>query len=123
MQHSSPPSAPVKAEHPQEVSPKDSFVLGLGFAWDLGYTIALPAVFLGLGGGYLDKHIFDTSPLFLLIGLLLAFVISFSVIASKIRMINRNMPKDLPRKAPEKLHTPEAIEQQAIHDLFRPPHP
>lgn len=117
----SPPPAPENNHH-ATVSPKDSLVLGLGFAWDLGFTIALPAVLLGLGGGYLDKHVFDTSPLFLLVGLLMAFLISFSVITVKIRTINRRMPKDLPaKKKAEVLDTPDATEQQALHDLFRPP--
>ncbi|OGJ59432.1 hypothetical protein A2881_05610 [Candidatus Peribacteria bacterium RIFCSPHIGHO2_01_FULL_55_13] len=114
------PPAPPHEEH-KEVSPKDSFVLGLGFAWDLGYTIAVPAVVLGLGGAYLDENVFDTSPLFLLAGLLLAFVISFSVIAGKIRTINRRMPKDMPKKKEVVLENPENLEQQALHDLFRPP--
>ena len=114
------PSAPEKPHH-GEVSPKDSFILGIGFAWELGYTIAVPAVLLGLGGGYLDKHVFGTSPFLLLAGLLLSFMISFSVIASKIRMISGRMPKDLPKKKKEILDTPEAREQQILHDLFRPP--
>ena len=119
MNNPTPPtSAPDQKPH-HEVSPKDSFVLGLGFAWELGYTIATPAVLFGLGGGYLDRHVFGTSPLFLLAGMLLAFVISFSIISNKIRMITKNMPKDLPKK--EVLKTPEAAEQQALHDLFRPP--
>lgn len=122
MSTPTPPQAPEKPVH-AEVSPTDSFVLGLGFAWELGYTIAAPAVLLGLGGAYLDKHIFGSSPLFLLAGLLLAFVISFSIIAGKIRAINRRMPKDLPKVKKEVLQTPEAAEQQALHDLFRPPNP
>ncbi len=118
MLSSTPPSSAPK-EPVQDVSPKDSFVLGIGFAWELGYTIAIPAVLFGIGGAYLDKYL-DVSPLFLLIGMLLACVISFSIIADKLRMIARRMPKDLPRKVPV---TPkEHQEQQEIHDLFRPPH-
>lgn len=112
-------TAPEKASHP-DVSPADSFVLGIGFAWELGYTITVPAVLLGFGGGYLDKNIFNTSPLFLLVGLLFSFVISFSIIAGKIRAITHRMPKDLPKKK-QILDAPEGKEQQDLHDLFRPP--
>lgn len=115
LQHT--PQAPHS--HP-EVSPKDSFILGLGFAWELGYTIAVPAVLLGLGGGWLDKNVFGTSPLFLLVGLMVAFVISFSIVAQKLRVIAAKMPKDLPKKK----KTVDPIfnaEEQALHELFRPP--
>ena len=40
----------------------------LSLLWSLGYAIAIPLVFCALGGRFLDKR-FDTSPLFLLIGL------------------------------------------------------
>ena len=55
MTHESPASAPH--HHPiKDVDPKESTILGFGFALDLGYTIAIPAVGFGLGGGYLDKQ-------------------------------------------------------------------
>ena len=116
----SPPPPPSATKEPvKDVSPKDSFVLGIGFAWELGYTIAVPAVLFGIGGAYVDKYL-DLSPLFLLIGMILACVISFSIIADKLRIIAKRMPKDLPRKVPV---TPkEHKEQEDIHDLFRPPH-
>lgn len=117
-----PTSSAPEPSHQSGVSPKDSFILGIGFAWELGYTIAVPALLLGLGGGYLDKNIFGTSPLFLLAGLLLSFVISFSIIASKIRKITQRMPKALPGRKKEKSPDSEAArEQQILHDLFRPP--
>ncbi len=121
MSFTLPPSQAHPETSEKEVSPTDSLVLGIGFAWELGYTIAVPAVALGLGGGYLDRHLFGSSPLFLLLGLLLAFAISFSIIAGKLRTINRRMPKDLPAKKKDDLLTPEALEQQMVHDLFRPP--
>lgn len=117
-------TAPTPAPQPQhseqkEVSPNDSFVLGLGFAWELGYTIAIPAVLFGLLGRYLDK-LFNLSPAFLLIGLSLAFVISFSIIGQKIKDISRRMPKDLPRKK-DAVDRESEKEHQILHDLFRPP--
>ncbi len=118
------PQAPQHEHTPvhQEVSPKDSFILGIGFAWELGYTIAVPAVVFGLGGGWLDKNVFDTSPLFLLLGLGFAFVISFLIISDKLRMIAKRMPKDLPKKKKEPpVDAEHAREQELLHDLFRPP--
>lgn len=96
-------------------------MLGLGFAWDLGYTIAIPAIIFGLGGRYLD-HTLHSSPVFLLIGLLLAFTISFITIAQKLRYILHHMPKDLPRKKKE-VDVEITKEQEILHDLFRPPSP
>ena len=120
MTHDTPtPQAPETHAHP-DVSSKDSFVLGIGFAWELGYSIAVPAVAFGLGGGWLDKQ-FHTSPLCLLVGLALAFVISFLIVAEKIKVINKRMPKDLPKKKKEPTDPDELAEHRALHDLFRPP--
>lgn len=49
------------------------FVLSL--AGQLGYMIAIPAVIGAAGGAYLDKR-FETSPLFILIGLGIAITSS-----------------------------------------------
>lgn len=110
---------PAKKETPQDVSPIDSTFLGIGFAWELGYTIAIPALVFGVGGGYLDKRIGDgTGHLFLFLGLALAFASSSLVIYRKLKIIMARMPKVMPKK---KLIEPEeAKEQEAIHDLFRP---
>lgn len=50
-------------------------LLAVRLAWSLGYIIAIPAVFFGLGGAYLDKHL-GTSPWILLFSLALAMGIS-----------------------------------------------
>ncbi len=47
----------------------------LGLVSQIGYLIAIPAVLLGFGGAYLDKTL-STSPLFILIGLMLAILTS-----------------------------------------------
>lgn len=47
--------------------------VALGFAWRLGYSIAIPLVILLLAGRLLDKKL-GTSPWFLLIGLGLSFI-------------------------------------------------
>ena len=58
-----------------------------GLAWELGYLIALPAAVFAFGGAYLDKH-FQLSPLFLVIGLLLAFTMSTIAVVRKVRSIS-----------------------------------
>lgn len=45
----------------------------LGFAWELGFIIALPLVALGLAGKYLDAR-WGTRPWLTLAGILLAMV-------------------------------------------------
>ncbi|MDD5109837.1 MAG: AtpZ/AtpI family protein [Patescibacteria group bacterium] len=49
--------------------------VAIGFAWRLGYSIAVPLVILLLAGRLLDKK-FGTSPWFLLVGLGISFVIT-----------------------------------------------
>ena len=61
---------------PQKKSVNDSSVFtALSLAWELGYLIAIPLIIFALVGRWLDK-IYHTSPLFLLIGLFVAFVIT-----------------------------------------------
>ncbi|MBI4023279.1 AtpZ/AtpI family protein [Candidatus Berkelbacteria bacterium] len=50
-------------------------LLVLSLALQLGYMIALPAVILAFGGGWLDRQL-GTSPLFILLGLALAILAS-----------------------------------------------
>ena len=47
----------------------------VALAWELGYIIAIPLVALTLGGRFLDKKL-GTSPLLLLVGVVLAIVSS-----------------------------------------------
>lgn len=57
-------------------APSDAswFVL-FGLVGQLGYVIAIPAVLFVVGGSFLDRYL-DTSPLFVLVGIPLAFVVS-----------------------------------------------
>ncbi|MEK7561211.1 MAG: AtpZ/AtpI family protein [Patescibacteria group bacterium] len=59
----------------------------IGWAWGLGYRIALPLVFFALAGRALDKKI-DTAPLFLLAGLAIALVSSAMLVYRMIRDIS-----------------------------------
>ncbi len=116
-------SATENKSHHKEVSPGESTVLGLSFAWELGYTIALPAIVFCLGGAKLDNYL-GTSHIFFFIVLLFALSISFIGAYKKISFIIRRMPKDLPRKprkASGSIDPEVAKEQEALHALFRPP--
>lgn len=62
--------------------------LALRLAWNLGYIIALPAVLFGFGGAFLDKE-FSTSPLFLLLGFIIAITLSTVGVYRIIKQINR----------------------------------
>jgi len=46
-----------------------------GIAWELGYMIAIPLVALTLGGRFLDKKL-GTSPLLLLVGVVVSIIFS-----------------------------------------------
>jgi F0F1-type ATP synthase assembly protein I len=54
----------------------------LGFAWELGYSIAVPLVFFALAGRLLDKKL-GTSPWLLLFGLILAIASSSYIVYKK----------------------------------------
>jgi F0F1-type ATP synthase assembly protein I len=56
----------------------------ISFAFEVGGSIALPLVILALGGRLLDKH-FDTSPLFLILGLLLSLISTAYLISKKVK--------------------------------------
>ncbi len=64
-----------------------------GLAWELGYTIAIPLVVLAGAGRLLDRY-FDTSPLFLLIGVTVSIVITVYVLYKKIKEILNPVVKD-----------------------------
>lgn len=59
----------------EEKKERSAMWLALDVAYQLGYLIALPIVILGFGGAYADKQ-FGTSPIFLLIGIVLSFIIT-----------------------------------------------
>jgi F0F1-type ATP synthase assembly protein I len=54
----------------------------LGFAWQLGYSITIPIVIFALIGRLLDKKL-ETSPWFLLIGILISIIISSYIVYKK----------------------------------------
>lgn len=58
----------------------------LNLAWELGYMIAIPIVALGFGGALLDKKV-GTSPLFLLVGIVLSTIISGVAVYRRIKKL------------------------------------
>ncbi|NMC87441.1 MAG: AtpZ/AtpI family protein [Candidatus Moranbacteria bacterium] len=72
----------------KEESKKDSWS-AVGFAWELGYSIAIPLVIFTLGGRLLDKK-FGTSPWLLLIGLFLSIIVTFYIVYKKLMDIIRS---------------------------------
>jgi F0F1-type ATP synthase assembly protein I len=66
----------IKEQKPEENKEKDGVLSKsdlIAFAFDLGFAIVIPLVIFALGGRFLDKK-FETSPLFLIIGLLISIV-------------------------------------------------
>lgn len=58
----------------------------LGLAWQLGYTIAIPLVILALLGRLLDKYL-NSSPLFLLAGVIMSIIVTTWLIYRKVKTI------------------------------------
>ncbi|MDF1497504.1 MAG: AtpZ/AtpI family protein [Patescibacteria group bacterium] len=79
-------------QNPVKKPTKDTGLTGweaLGFAWELGYTMAIPLVALALGGRLLDRYL-DTSPAFLLTGILISIVLSSILVGTKaMKLINQ----------------------------------
>jgi len=62
---------------------KENTWSALGLAWKLGYTIAIPLVLFALGGSLLDKKL-ETSPVFLLAGILVSITITSWLVYKKV---------------------------------------
>ncbi len=87
------------AEDPknQEMSPWKAYAL----VGEIGYLIAIPAFLFGFGGAYLDKYL-HTSPLFLILGLVIALVSSMMAVR---RTVRRMIDADATVKVPKKQET------------------
>jgi F0F1-type ATP synthase assembly protein I len=65
-----------------------------GLAWEMGYTMAIPLVILALAGQLVDKH-YQTSPLFLLIGIIISIIVSSILVGMKaVAIISRFSDKN-----------------------------
>ena len=78
----------TQKERVQNNETKNTFSV-LGIAWELGYIIAIPLVVLTIGGKILDEKL-GTSPLLLLVGVVLAIVLSTYAIYKKMVDIINN---------------------------------
>ena len=61
-------------------------IVALSLVFEMGYTIAIPAVAFSFGGRFVDKY-FHTSPLLLLLGIISALILSAYVIYQKIQKL------------------------------------
>ena len=58
----------------------------VSLAWELGYLIAVPLVVFAASGRFLDRK-YETSPIFLLSGILLAMAVSGVLVFRKTKKI------------------------------------
>jgi F0F1-type ATP synthase assembly protein I len=66
----------------EEKKEKNDSWSAVSFAWELGYSIAIPLVLFAIGGRYLDKKL-GTSPWLLLGGLFISIIISSFIVYRK----------------------------------------
>ncbi len=69
----------------------------LSLAWQMGYLLAIPLIVLALSGRLLDKR-WDTSPLFLLIGIGISIAASSILVAKKAMEIISEVSKNSSEK-------------------------
>ncbi|MBU1039412.1 AtpZ/AtpI family protein [Patescibacteria group bacterium] len=79
-----------------------SFASALGLAWELGYAIALPLIILAVGGRWLDKAL-DSTPIFMLIGVVLSmFVTSWMIYKKLVKLMHYEEDEELANKVDNK---------------------
>ncbi len=72
-------------------APRDQHMWSLlPLAFEIGYVIAIPAVLFGFAGAYLDRK-YALSPVFVLIGLVLAFSLSAYVVYRRVQKITKTL--------------------------------
>lgn len=70
-----------------------SLLQTISLSLQLGFTIALPLIFSAIVGRILDKKL-ETTPLFLLAGILVALITSTILIYKKIKTILKESEKE-----------------------------
>lgn len=70
----------------QQKKEKSVFWQAVGLAFQFGYTITVPLVILVLIGRFLDKK-FDSSPIFILTGIVLSMIASGVALFIKIKKV------------------------------------
>ena len=76
----------MKGEKEKNKKERTIFLQTLSLAWELGYVIAVPIVILAAGGRFLDNR-YDTSPIFLISGILLSILVSGTLVFKKAKRI------------------------------------
>ncbi len=66
-----------------------SLWMSVRLAWNLGFIIAVPVVVMGFAGEYIDRY-FQMTPLFTIVGFVLAALLSGIGIARRLREISRS---------------------------------
>ena len=74
----------------------------LGYAWQFGYTIAIPLVLFALGGRLLDRQ-FGTHPWLLITGIILSMIISSVALILRATAIMRKV-SGTPAASPKSSH-------------------
>lgn len=69
----------------------------LGAVGEFGFLVAIPLVLFALAGRFIDSK-FGSSPLFFLIGILLAIIISTFIIYQKTAALLKESEEDQPNK-------------------------
>lgn len=88
----------MDTQHEEE---KSSAWKALLLAWELGYSIAIPIVVFALVGRLLD-HWLNTSPIFLLVGIVIAIVTTTLWLTQKAK----RMLADIEREEKQTLNKP-----------------
>lgn len=81
-----------KNAHHSEKKEPSAWALALSVAYELGYLIAIPIVVFAFGGAYADRY-FATSPLFLLVGIGIAFCVTTIGIFRKLKHITDQLSR------------------------------
>lgn len=74
-------------------TPKTAFWQALAYAWQFGYSIAVPLVVFALLGRFLDGKL-GTTPWLFLAGILLAIIASSVLLVRKAFQITRQLERD-----------------------------
>jgi F0F1-type ATP synthase assembly protein I len=70
----------------EKQSTKSGALVAFSLVFEIGYTIAIPAVGFSFGGRFLDIH-WGTSPLFLLLGIVGSLMLSSYLVYKKVEQL------------------------------------
>ncbi len=82
---------------------KSAWLQALAYAWQFGYTIAVPLVVLAIAGRLLDRH-FGTKPWLFLIGIFLSIILSSAALLIKALSIMRSVTRETSKRQSDDHH-------------------